>query len=120
MAAASLSAATFGHANQGGTGATPADLSSLAWLKFDTATNTWSAISQGEWQWNRWTVLALAANGNSVFVGGAFTTVNSGGTGATPEITANNVAKFDTSTNTWSALRKATAMALIPVSGRWW
>src|SRR5207302_965291 len=72
--------------------------------KFDTTTNTWSALKQGNGNGVNSPVLALAVSGNSLFVGGSFTTANLGGTGATPEIPANYVAKFDTTANTWSAL----------------
>jgi hypothetical protein len=94
---------SYAHANQGGTGATPTIIAySLA--KFDTAKNTWSALSQGNGNGVSTTVWALAANGNSLFAGGDFTSVNFGGMGGTPVITANGVAKFDITTKTWSAL----------------
>ena len=93
----------FARANVGGTGATP-EITAFNVAKFDTMTNTWSALSQGDGNGVSSTVEALAVSGNSLFVGGFFTAANLGGTGATPEITAFNVAKFDTMANTWSAL----------------
>ena len=93
----------FTTANQGGTGATPAIPANNV-AKFDTTANTWSALSQGNGNGVNVAVNALAVSGNSLFVGGGFTTANQGGTGATPAIPANRVAKFDTTTNTWSAL----------------
>jgi hypothetical protein len=95
----------FTMANQGGTGATPAITANRV-AKFDTTTNTWSALSQGDGNGVNFSVKALAVSGNSLFVGGSFTTANLGGTGATPAITANNVAKFDITTNTWAALKQ--------------
>src|SRR5260370_420995 len=95
--------------DEGGTGTTPA-IPATRVAKFDTMANTWSPLSQGNGNGVSSTVfvnspvLALAVSGNNLFLGGQFTRVNAGGTGATPEITANYVAKFDTSTNTWSAL----------------
>ena len=64
--------------------------------KFDTTTNTWSALTQGDGNGVSGTVNALAVIGNSVFVGGQIRVANLGGTGATPEISVNAVAKFDT------------------------
>ena len=93
----------FLTANQGGTGATPA-LTANRVAKFDITTSTWSALSQGNGNGVNSTVRTLAVSGNSVFIGGTFTTANQGGTGATPAITTNRVAEFDTTTNTWSAL----------------
>lgn len=72
--------------------------------KFDLSTNTWSALKQGNGNGVNSNVTAMAVSGNSLFVVGNFTTANQGGTGATPAITANRVAKFDISSNTWSAL----------------
>src|SRR5260370_3274337 len=71
--------------------------------KFDTSTNTWSALSQGNGNGVNNAVNALAVSGNSVFVGGVFTAATAGGTAATPAITANLVAEVDAPTNTWSA-----------------
>ena len=96
---------SFTTVNQGGTGATPAITANNV-AKFDTTTNTWSALSQGNGNGVNHVVVALAASGNSLFAGGQLTTANLGGTGATPAITANNVAKFDITTNTWSALKQ--------------
>jgi N-acetylneuraminic acid mutarotase len=93
----------FTTANLGGTGATPA-ITANAVVKFDTSTNTWSALKQGDGNGVNSGVAAMAAIGNTLFLGGGFTSVNQGGTGATPAITVNKIARFDTVTNTWSAL----------------
>ena len=93
----------FALANQGGTGATPA-IPANSVAKFDTSTNTWSALKQGDGNGANQGVFALAVIGNNLFVAGAFSSVNNGGTGATPAITANKIARFDTVNNTWSAL----------------
>jgi hypothetical protein len=64
--------------------------------RFNTQTNTWSTLGTGSSNGvNDW-VYALAVVGNEVFVGGAFT--SAGG------VSANNVARFNTQTNTWSTL----------------
>src|SRR6185436_434334 len=55
---------------------------------------------------------ALAVSGNTLFIGGFFNQVNFGGTGGTPAITANSVAKFDTATNTWSAFKQGNGVGL--------
>jgi N-acetylneuraminic acid mutarotase len=66
--------------------------------RFNTLTNTWSTlgssngVSGGVYPY----VYALAVVGNEVFVGGGFT--SAGG------VSANNVARFNTQTNTWSSL----------------
>jgi hypothetical protein len=64
--------------------------------RFNTQTNTWSALGTGSSNGVNNTVLALAVVGNEVFVGGFFT--SAGG------VSANYVARFNTQTNTWSAL----------------
>ena len=65
--------------------------------RFNTQTNTWSTLgtgsSNGVFGSN---VNALAVVGNEVYVGGAF--ISAGG------VFANNVARFNTQTNTWSSL----------------
>jgi hypothetical protein len=64
--------------------------------RFNTLTNTWSALGTGSSNGvNQW-VNALAVVGNEVVVGGQFT--SAGG------VSANGVARFNTLTNTWSAL----------------
>jgi hypothetical protein len=64
--------------------------------RFNTQTNTWSTLGTGSSNGvNDW-VYALAVVGNEVFVGGTFT--SAGG------VSANNVARFNTQTNTWSTL----------------
>jgi hypothetical protein len=65
--------------------------------KWDTTTNTWSALGSGVSGAEHYSgVYALTVSGNDVYAGGCFTTA--GG------ISANFIAKWNTSTNTWSAL----------------
>jgi N-acetylneuraminic acid mutarotase len=65
--------------------------------RFNTLTNTWSRLGTGSQNGvNGLGVNALAVVGNEVFVGGSFT--EAGG------VSANNVARFNTQTNTWSSL----------------
>jgi trimeric autotransporter adhesin len=72
--------------------------------RFNTATNTWSALTGvGGGNGVDGTVNALVVVGNDVFVGGDFTQANVGGT----TIATNNIARFNISTNTWSALTGA-------------
>jgi hypothetical protein len=64
--------------------------------RFNTQTNTWSSLGTGSSNGVNGEVLALAVVGNEVVVGGLFT--SAGG------VSANNVARFNTQTNTWSTL----------------
>jgi hypothetical protein len=64
--------------------------------RFNTQTNTWSALGTGSSNGVSGEVRALAVVGNEVVVGGAFT--SAGG------VSANGVARFNTLTNTWSTL----------------
>jgi hypothetical protein len=69
--------------------------------RFNTQTNTWSSLgtgsSNGVSGGSSFTAVnALAVVGDEVFVGGEFT--SAGG------VSANNVARFNTQTNTWSSL----------------
>jgi N-acetylneuraminic acid mutarotase len=64
--------------------------------RFNTQTNTWSTLGTGSSNGVSGEVRALAVVGNEVFVGGFFT--EAGG------VSANNVARFNTLTNTWSTL----------------
>jgi hypothetical protein len=64
--------------------------------RFNTQTNTWSTLGTGSSNGVNYPVSALAVVGNEVFVGGGFT--QAGG------VSANRVARFNTLTNTWSAL----------------
>jgi hypothetical protein len=65
-------------------------------VRYNLATNTWSALGTGSSNGVNERVYALAVVGNEVFVGGRFT--EAGG------VSANNVARFNTQTNTWSTL----------------
>jgi hypothetical protein len=64
--------------------------------RFNTQTNTWSSLGTGSSNGVNGEVLVLAVVGNEVVVGGLFT--SAGG------VSANNVARFNTQTNTWSTL----------------
>jgi hypothetical protein len=65
--------------------------------RFNTQTNTWSTLGTGSSNGvSGGSVLALAVVGNEVYVGGFF--ASAGG------VSANGVARFNTQTNTWSAL----------------
>ena len=64
--------------------------------KFDTATSFWSGLTEGTGNGLNDFALAVAVNGTDIYVGGIFSFA-----GAVP---ANGIAKFDTLTNTWSAL----------------
>ena len=65
--------------------------------RFNTQTNTWSTLGTGSSNGvSGGFVFALAVVGNEVVVGGLFT--SAGG------VSANNVARFNTQTNTWSTL----------------
>jgi hypothetical protein len=64
--------------------------------RFNTQTNTWSSLGTGSQNGVNGGVEALAVVGNEVYVGGYFT--SAGG------VSANNVARFNTQTNTWSTL----------------
>jgi len=61
-----------------------------------TASGTWSTLGTGSSNGVNYWVYALAVSGNEMFVGGLFT--SAGG------VSANNVARFNTLTNTWSTL----------------
>jgi hypothetical protein len=64
--------------------------------RFNTQTNTWSSLGTGSSNGVNYWVQALAVVGNEVYVGGTFT--SAGG------VSANQVARFNTQTNTWSSL----------------
>jgi N-acetylneuraminic acid mutarotase len=71
-------------------------VSAIGVARFNTQTNTWSSLGTGSSNGVGGRVDALAVVGNEVVVGGAFT--SAGG------VSANNVARFNTQTNTWSSL----------------
>jgi hypothetical protein len=93
----------FGIANYGGSGGTPAVTANRV-AKFNPTANMWSALSNGNGNGMNGTVYALVVMGSDLFVGGGFTTSNSGGSGGTPAVTANHIAKFNPTASTWSAL----------------
>jgi hypothetical protein len=64
--------------------------------RFNPQTNTWSSLGTGSSNGVSGGVSALAVVGNEVYVGGSFT--EAGG------VSARNVARFNTQTNTWSSL----------------
>ena len=65
--------------------------------RFDPATNSWSALGTGANNGVSGEVFALVVDGQGrIYVGGDFT--RAGG------VSANNVARFDPATNSWSAL----------------
>lgn len=64
--------------------------------KWDTLTNTWSALVSGTNNGPNGSVFAIAASGNTVYVGGNFTSMGA------QSVSANNIAKWDGST--WSSL----------------
>jgi uncharacterized repeat protein (TIGR01451 family) len=90
-------------ANAGGNGSTP-EIPANRIAKFDTATGTWSALSNGDGNGLNDYVYALAVMGTDLYVGGRFTIANVGGSGGTPTLLANRVARFSPTTGTWSVL----------------
>jgi hypothetical protein len=94
----------FMTVNYRGSGGTP-EATAYCIAKYDTTAGTWSALGNGNGNGVRGKyVSALAVMGSDLYVGGFFTSVNFYGTGGTPEVPANNIAKFNPNTNTWSAL----------------
>jgi hypothetical protein len=67
--------------------------------RFNLVTNTWSKVGSDGNGVNG-SVIALAARGSVLYVGGNFVQVNAGGS----VVQANSVAQFDTKTNTWGIL----------------
>ncbi len=65
--------------------------------RYNTLTNTWSALGTGGGNGLDGTVSALATDGTFLYVGGSFTEANSGG----PTVTVSNLARFNLSTNAW-------------------
>lgn len=80
----------------GGAFVTAGDKVANGIAKFDTVTQTWSALGTGVSGVSAHYVYAVAISGTDVYVSGTFT--SAGG------VSANRIAKFDTVTSTWSAL----------------
>jgi len=76
----------------GGNFTTAGSVSASNIAKWNSSTNTWSALGSGVND----RVEAIAISGTEVYVGGLFSTA--GG------VSVNNIAKWNTVTNTWSAL----------------
>ncbi len=70
-------------------------------VRYNIATNTWSALGSGSSNGVNNEVYTLAVMGSEVYVGGRFT--QAGG------VSANRVARFNTNTNTWSVLGTSTS-----------
>jgi hypothetical protein len=87
-------AGAFQQANVGGT---TVPVNRIA--RFNLVTNTWSKVGSDGNGVNG-SVIALAARGSVLYVGGNFVQVNAGGS----VVQANSVAQFDTKTNTWGIL----------------
>ncbi len=80
----------------GGFFTTAGGVSASRIAKFDTTTNTWSALGSGVSGGSSITVNALAVIGNDLYVGGQFTTAGGGA--------ASNIARWNLATSTWSAV----------------
>jgi len=89
----------------GGSFSAAGGISASGIAKWDTLTNTWSAVGNGIGGSTSPTVYALVTSGNAVYVGGAFATAGN--------IAANNIARWDTSSNAWSALGSGTNDAVL-------
>lgn len=85
----------FTSANTGGT-----IVSASRVARFNIATSTWSAVGSGGGNGVSGPVNALALIGVNLYVGGGFSSANNGGT----TVTVANLARFNTSANTWSAV----------------
>jgi hypothetical protein len=94
--------------------------------RFDTQSETWSAMGTGGGVGVGGVagaaVNALAVSGSSVYAGGSFSRVNEG---ASSPLTTNNVARYDTLTNAWSALGTSPNVGVggqvhaLAISGDW-
>jgi trimeric autotransporter adhesin len=68
--------------------------------RYNLSTKAWSAVGSGSGNGANEYVFALATLGSDLYAGGIFTAVNEGGAA----ITANGIARFSTTSNTWSPL----------------
>jgi hypothetical protein len=86
-----------GNVYAGGSFTTAGNITANNIAKWDDSTSTWSALVSGGQTGTDGDVYALTIdNSENIYVGGSFTDAGN--------ITANNIAKWDDSTSTWSAL----------------
>lgn len=89
-------AGLFSQANVGGTAISANNIA-----RWNSSTSTWSNLpGPGGGNGTSSTISALAVSGNFIYVGGSFGLVNQGGI----PVLARNVARWDSSNNTWSKL----------------
>lgn len=74
--------------------------------KWNRLTNTWSPLGNGIYG-DHFTISALAVSGSELYVGGAFDTAHN----FNGSISANNIAKWNMLTDTWSALGSDNGLA---------
>ena len=85
----------FTAVNEGGTA-----LIANGIARFNTTSETWSVLGTGGGNGVDEVVSHIEVLGTDLYVGGIFSTVNTGGA----QIAARNIARFDTLTSTWSRL----------------
>jgi hypothetical protein len=96
----------FTNANSG------ADVAANRVAKANTTTGVWSSLGTGAGNGVDNSVYALAVSGNSLFAGGDFLNANSGA-----NVSANRVAKFDTTSSTWSGLGTGAGNGVTRIGG---